>query len=92
MRNFHFNDDDHEDVEHDEYDDEYEIDPQIVEWMQVDFISVDLNHRLLATTIKMLEKSFWWRFRKLETKLRIISETYEIFNVLIQEDEDESEE
>ena len=57
MRNFHFNDDEYEEVEHD---DEYVIDPQMVEWMQVDFASIDLNHRLLTTTIKMLEKSICW--------------------------------
>ncbi len=50
--------------------------------MQLELVELDLNQRLLFKTIKMLEKSWIWRFRKTNTKLKMISEAYAMMQQL----------
>lgn len=42
----------------------------------IDFVSRDLNLRCLRTCIRMLEKSFWWKFLSLSTRLKQINKAY----------------
>lgn len=44
--------------------------------LQIDIVHRELNERLLMRVTKMLEKSFWWRFYSLETRLRMIEKAY----------------
>lgn len=42
----------------------------------VDFVMRDLNLRIMRTAIRMLEKSIWWKFSSLNTRLKMIDKTY----------------
>lgn len=42
----------------------------------------NIQRKLLISTIRMLEKSFFWRFYSLKTKLNMIRETYQEFKNL----------
>src|SRR5690606_42136085 len=44
--------------------------------IQVGLAQRDMNQRLLARTIKTLEKSFFWRFYSLNTRLQMIERTF----------------
>lgn len=46
----------------------------------------NLNRRILSTATKTLEKSFFWKFLRHETKLKRIEETYRRFSKLISEE------
>jgi len=62
---------------------------------QLEAVHKDLNQRLLFSVINMLQKSFFWKFKSFNSKLRAISKAYQMFTDLIQveyEDEDEDEE
>jgi len=94
MRNFFFEDSGSEDEYRDSYENEEEameasfIIPAQIEFMhmaQLDLASVDLNQKLLAESIKMLEKSWLWRFRSMETKLTMVRKTYEDLTRLMEE-------
>jgi hypothetical protein len=39
-------------------------------------IARDLNDRLMFRIVRMLEKSFWWKFYSLNKKLRMIKNAY----------------
>lgn len=49
---------------------------QAMQQLQLDLVHRELNDRLLYRVTKMLEKSFWWRFYSLETRLRMIEKAY----------------
>lgn len=60
-----------------------------MDFHQLDFAYRDLDQKLLCRAIKMLEKSFFWRFRKNDTKLKLVFETYHTLkSILIPEDEE----
>ena len=92
MRNFFFDSGNEEPEYRDSYEEEgmeanFMI-PAQIEFMhmaQLDLASVDLNQKLLAESIKMLEKSWFWRFRSVETKLTMIRKTYEELTRLMEE-------
>ena len=48
---------------------------------------LDLNQKILFRTVKMLEKSWFWRFRSEKTKRRMISESFLINQRLIVQGE-----
>jgi hypothetical protein len=95
MRNFFFEDSGSEDEYRDSYHEGEEesmeasfMIPAQIEFMhmaQLDLASVDLNQKLLAESIKMLERSWFWRFYSLETKLVKIRKTYEDLTRLMEE-------
>lgn len=55
---------------------------EALDLMQLEMVQTDLNQKLLSKTIKMLENSFFWRFRSNKTKLKMIAETYESLKIL----------
>lgn len=75
-------DDDDEDYEDDEEDLAAEA-REIAE--ELDLVNFDLNQKLLDRAIRVSEKTFLWRWRSHNTKLRIIAETYMFLDKLIQE-------
>ena len=95
MRNFFF--DNSEEPEYrdsyhgqDEEDDGAEgfMIPAQVEFMhmaQLDLASVDLNQKLLSESIRLLEKSWSWRFQPLEVKLTMVRKTYSELTNLMEE-------
>lgn len=91
MRHFDYEDDEfrHEverffgDDEADFIEDEYK--DEILHAMQLEIEENNLNLKLLRTTIKMLEKSIWWRFYSFRTKLRMIGKAYLVFDKLLVE-------
>ena len=76
-----------EEVSDEEYENLLKEEEQLLQKMQLQFISRDLNHRVLRSAIRMSEKSFWWRFYSQETRLRIIEKVYKRFKK-VQEEED----
>lgn len=93
MRNFYFNDDEYrEDLDDEEFIDAEMaemMDAEMMEWVKVDFVSLDLNFRLLKTAIRSLEKGFFWKFRSHRTKLKMIHETYKLMEILINGESEE---
>lgn len=43
---------------------------------QMDLVNRELNERLMGEAVKMLEKSWCWRFYSLDTKLRMIQRAF----------------
>ena len=43
---------------------------------QMEIVQRDINDRTLFESIRMLEKSFWWRFYSLKTRMKMIKEVY----------------
>lgn len=44
--------------------------------LQYKLVRQELNHRLLRTAVRLAEKSFWWRFYSLATRLSMIDKAY----------------
>lgn len=49
---------------------------QAMQQLQLHFAYREINHRILRTAIKVCERSFWWRFRSLNTRLKMIATAY----------------
>ncbi len=64
---------------------------EALDLMQLELVEVDLNQRLLFKAIKMLEKSWLWRFRRTETKLKLIAAAYTVFKSILQPQSQEEE-
>lgn len=41
-----------------------------------DIVYRELDDRLLFRVVKMLERSFWWRFYSLDTRMKMIEKSY----------------
>lgn len=52
---------------------------------------VNVNRMILDTTLRLLERSFWWRFKFHDTKLAILKDTYKQIHTLLLEDVSEGE-
>ena len=50
------------------------------------------NHQLLSTALQICEKSWFWRFRTLRSKLEMLIKTYTVLHKLTEIDFGESEE
>jgi hypothetical protein len=61
-------------------------DQQVVQQLHIELAHRDLDDRLLFKTIKMLEKSFWWKFYSQKKKIRLIARTYRSFKKLNERD------
>ena len=92
MRNFDYEDNDEFRHEVDRFfDDEGEFldeegyKEELLHAMQLEIEENNLNLKLLQTSIKMLEKSIWWRFYSFKTKLRMIGKAYMVFDKLLIE-------
>ena len=98
MKRFDYNneDDDQDDLFPDTGDDDFDYERELAEHeyesikrretldlIQLELVEVDLNQKLLFRSIKMLEKSWFWRFRRTQTKLKMIAEAYALFKQLV---------
>jgi hypothetical protein len=86
-KRFHFDDDDSDDDE-DEMDEAFDMDEfmdeaAIIDASQLALVERDQNSRILTEVINYLSKSIFWRFRKNDTKLKMINQTYQEFISLI---------
>lgn len=89
MRRFNFDDEetgpDNEEVDRFFEDPEFDLTPEEYEalvnqqQLQAELIQQELNQRLLLRAIKMLEKSFFWKFYSFSTRLKMIEKTYQSF-------------
>lgn len=57
-----------------------------LEDVQVQIVYRDLNHRILRAAVKVCEKSFWWRFLSIDTRLKHIDATYKQLKKLEEEE------
>ena len=97
MRRFDYNDDEDREVNDffdDNDDDDYEglspEDEKELYEQQMALVYRDMNDRLLLRATKMLEKSFWWKFYSLDTRLAMIQKTYKRYlDLVLQDDEGE---
>lgn len=93
MRNFNYDDDDDQkrDIEKffeipDDEGSDLEMNENILDIAQMELQSAELNQRILFEAIKMLEKSFFWRFRRYKTKLNMVAEVYKGFVLILREE------
>lgn len=92
MRNFNYEDDDQKrDIEKffeipDDEGSDADMNENILNIAQMELISTELNQKVLFESIRMLEKSFFWRFRRYKTKLNMIAEVYKNFLLLLSEE------
>lgn len=101
MRNFYFNEgegeyhDGYEDMEESESIEFFIPVAAEIQMAHLDLASVDLNQKLLSEAIKILEKSWLWRFTPLDVKLQMIEKTYIGLTTLMEnavsEEEDDEE-
>jgi hypothetical protein len=66
-----------------------------VELAHINLTQLDLNQKLLAKVIKLLQENVWfWKFKRFETKLRMIIETYFLMKKVVMDElgEEEGEE
>jgi hypothetical protein len=98
MREYNYDDEDKNDIDKfwhgDDNDDdemeEYELSKSdIISAMEIDLMEKEVDLKILKSSLKMLEKSFWWRFCSFETKLKRIAKTYLIFKKLTKKVEEE---
>lgn len=45
-------------------------------------VNQEMNHRLLRTSVKIAENSFFWKFYSLDTKLQMIDKIYTKLRIL----------
>ena len=57
--------------------------------VELNLVATNLNRRIIINAIKMLESSWWWKFTRYKTKLKMISECYKTFSKLVSEPEEE---
>jgi hypothetical protein len=74
-----------------EFDDELTEKTNIINVLQLDLVEYDLNQRLLSIVIKMLEKSFMWKFRSLSSKQKAIREQYQAMLALVDREKKKDE-
>lgn len=59
----------------------------VIQDMQMKVVHRDLNYRLLRAAVRVLEKSFWWKFCSLNTRLNSIDATFQRLKKLEEEKE-----
>lgn len=62
----------------------------IMEEMQNKMANRDLNYRLLRASVRICEKTFWWRFYSIATRLKHIETAFKQLKKL-EEEQDEEE-
>lgn len=77
INNFMYQDEDDDDDQEDDIDEiDWDDEEEMLRMAQMDLVASDLNQRLLESTIKLLEKSWFWRFKSIEIKLEMIESVY----------------
>lgn len=84
-RFFYMDDDGDEEFEN------YGGNSEIISFAHIELMSSGLDQRLLETTISFLEKSFWWKFKSADAKLRLIEEAYKRLRKVTTEEEKNGE-
>lgn len=82
--------DNYDEEEYPEYDDAADMiyESYGLKMAEMNLVGIDLNIKILVNVIKMLEKSFFWRFRRISVRLAMIAETYKLFSKLVSEEND----
>jgi hypothetical protein len=80
-----FESDDTEDIDLYKEEQDYE---NAMSKINIEFYKIEQesDRRLLFLTVKILEKSFFWRFRSHMSKLKIINRSYQILKNIINTD------
>lgn len=77
MRKFEADDsDDAQKEEVENFFEEQDDQDRYLEMMQAGLVAKDIDQKLLKTSLKIVEKSFFWRFRSIPSKLRRLIEVY----------------
>lgn len=64
----------------------------IINMLHIDLAEYDLNQKVLTAAIRLCEKTLFWRFRSIKTKLRMLDFIYKNLLELLKADSDEEEE
>jgi len=67
-----------------EFDEDFATKNEILNVLQLDLVELDINQKILVSVIKMLERTFLWRFKSHHKKIKMISETYEAMYLLLE--------
>lgn len=97
MKRFNYEDDDFkdEDFPNIDGDSEEELNAEylqildkreLIEAIKLQIIQKEVNLAVLNKTVRYLEKTWFWRFKSLQTKLNLIVETYQTFKALVDID------
>ncbi len=86
MRHYEGEDDaQKQEVEH--FFEEQDDQDRYIEMMQAGLASKDIDQRLLDISLRILEKSFFWRFRSTQSKLKKVLEVYFTLNQILETEE-----
>jgi hypothetical protein len=98
MRRFASDDEENEwEVNHffdseEEENEEYEgVESEVFEMVRLELASIDINYKILMAVLRILEKTESWKNQDIQSKLKIVKETYLQFKELVQEDIKEEE-
>ena len=61
-----------------------DMDPSMLDMMQLDLEAQHINNTVLQTTIRLLEHSWFWNLRRVKTKVRMVKEVYQAMLQLVQ--------
>lgn len=84
MRNFY------QDEDSDEFDGYFDMEDEpsdvdeIIEFAQIDLLDKKLNQNLLNETINLLSKSFFWKFKSIDSKLEMVEDAYQRLRKLVE--------
>ncbi len=59
---------------------------ELIEAIKLQIVQKEVNFAVLIKTLRYLEKSWFWRFKSMKTKLNLIVETYQTFKALVDID------
>lgn len=87
--NEEFKDEDFPDIDYDGDDEELNAEylailekRELIEAIKLQLVQKEINIAILMQTIAYLQKSWFWSFKSLKKKLRLIVETYQTFKAL----------
>jgi len=81
-------DDDDDDEDMEQY-----VGSEVIQALNIQLAEKDLDLRLLKIIMKMLEKSFWWKFYNFQTRLKMIAKAYLVlFKLMTKTRESEEKE
>lgn len=103
MKRFNYEDDDFKDEDFPNVNDDGEEElnaeylqilekRELIEAIKLQITQKELNLAILINAIQYLEKSWFWKFKFLKTKLNLIVETYQTFKALADIDTSEYQE
>lgn len=92
MRRFDFDEDDYYNEDTDEEmneEIEYILPPEVqfIQMANLDLMAAQISQQLLAIVIEMLRRSWFWRWRSPQNKVKIICKTYKQLSQLIEDNQ-----